>query len=494
MAGTARPVSSSETGNVWMDGVLWTRKWSSGQEPTVISAYIAGQGGTEFVGPDDSVVQAGVPTGRELDAMTSAMTSFEQVCGLRFRTVASEADADLIWASVGNKDAGGDGILGWAWLPGTAYSTAYGDEQSMVSINHDAYFPAKGAEALVRGGFDYCTFIHELGHAMGLSHSHDDWDGTGYFPGAKSDTDIGEFGMNQGVFTMMGYNDGWQTAPEGLSPSDTWGYQATPMAIDIAALQKLYGANTTARQGGDTYTLPDADRIGTFYSCIWDTGGADLIVGAQDRANVIDLRAATLRAEPGGGGWVSHATGVHGGVTIAHGVVIENGRGGARDDMMTGNSAGNNLAGLGGNDRLLGRVGNDVLVGGRGDDFLYGGSGDDRLVGGKGADFMNGGEGRDVFVFGIAESPAGPGQDRIDGFERDRDVINLSGIDANGDGLGEGTFRLDTNDDFARAEIRQVASKTGLVLEMNVDGDAEADMSLLLLGVGGPLSVTDFVL
>src|SRR5262245_47519157 len=130
--------------------------------------------------------------------------------------------------------------------------------------------------------------------------------------------------------------------------------------LDIAVIQQKYGANTSYHTGNDTYTLPSADQVGTFYRCIWDAGGIDTIrAGATTTSCIIDLRAATLQYEPGGGGWVSYQAGIHGGFTIAKGVVIENAIGGAGDDQITGNAANNVLDGAGGADIMRGGAGND---------------------------------------------------------------------------------------------------------------------------------------
>jgi Ca2+-binding RTX toxin-like protein len=61
---------------------------------------------------------------------------------------------------------------------------------------------------------------------------------------------------------------------------------------------------------------------------------------------------------------------------------IENARGGAGDDVITGNDRDNVLAGSGGQDFLYGLDGDDELRGDGGNDWLVGGFGLDSFDGG----------------------------------------------------------------------------------------------------------------
>jgi Ca2+-binding RTX toxin-like protein len=73
------------------------------------------------------------------------------------------------------------------------------------------------------------------------------------------------------------------------------------------------------------------------------------------------------------------------------GTDVENVKGGAGNDTLTGNDAANRLMGGAGNDTLRGLGGNDVLLGEDGNDKLYGG---------PGADIEDGGPGNDTFYQG----------------------------------------------------------------------------------------------
>ncbi|MCA9169486.1 MAG: hypothetical protein KDB23_17560, partial [Planctomycetales bacterium] len=70
---------------------------------------------------------------------------------------------------------------------------------------------------------------------------------------------------------------------------------------------------------------------------------------------------------------------------------IENATGGAGDDLIIGNNAGNELRGLAGNDILVGAGGGDTLIGSLGRDILIGGDGVDAIEGNQGSDLLIGG-------------------------------------------------------------------------------------------------------
>lgn len=493
MAGTASAVKTADTGNRWLDSIMWGKQWTSGAaegEATVVTYYIAGTNGEETVSLDKGSVTAFVPYAEETQAMVSAMEAMAAVANITFASTTSQATTDLIWGSVNNTD--GQDSLGWANPPGTAYSPTHQDHQSGIAINRTKYNPDSGdANFLVAGGYDYITFIHELGHAIGLAHPHDKGGGSLIAPGVKGDGSRGAHDLSQGIYTMMSYNDGWETGPVKPDADKTYGYQKGPMAYDIAALQIMYGANMAYHADDDSYALPTANVAGTGYLCLWDAGGQDEILGG-DFGNKIDLRAATLRTAKGGGGWVSYADGIAGGFTIANGVVIEDATGGAGADTLRGNNATNTLTGAAGFDRLFGLKGNDILLGGDGNDRLKGGWGDDTLTGGGGADQLRGDLGRDTFTFlAVTDSATGVALDKILDFQRGIDTIDVSAIDAVAGGADD-AFTLDIDSVFAVGEIRQTVDGKTIILEFNTEGDDTPEMTIEVSGKA-LLSIDDFV-
>ena len=65
--------------------------------------------------------------------------------------------------------------LGTSSPPGEDINPNTGDWQSLVLVNREAYSMNGGVpDGLSPGGYDYITWLHELGHDLGLAHPHDD--------------------------------------------------------------------------------------------------------------------------------------------------------------------------------------------------------------------------------------------------------------------------------------------------------------------------------
>ena len=286
----------------------------------------------------------------------------------------------------------------------------------------------------------------------------------------------GVYDLNQGVYTVMSYNDAWPLHPDGPSPFTAAGvdngWSGTLSAFDIAVLQQRYGVINAFATGNDVYQLDDVQDLGTYYETIWDTGGTDVIAYSGNRDAQIDLTAATLDYSPTGGGVVSFVDDIKGGFTIASGVLIENATSGGGNDVLIGNAAANVLSAGGGDDFLMGKAGGDTLHGGsgfdtasyalatagvaaslgnsgngsgsageaagdtytgmealEGSDFndtlssgnaantLYGLGGNDNLSGGNASDILHGGDGNDNLSGGNDNDTlaGGAGNDSLDG-------------------------------------------------------------------------------
>ncbi len=461
--------------------------WGTKVTPTggVISVYFATNGETY-----DGVTSQGW-TAYEISQAMQALAAYSAVLNVTFSQVSSPTGADFKLVTTTNQP-----FAGYFNPPGTLNAGV-----GVFSTDVNGWDTTGGLEP---GGFGFMLLLHEFGHGMGLAHPHDTGGTSPIMPGVTSDQgDYGDYGLNQGIYTNMSYNDGWPDGPNGGSPSTSYGIQGSLMALDIASLQADYGANTTANAGDNVYTLASVNANGTFYAAIWDTGGTDTIVNTSATGSTIDLRAASLADATGGGGFVSNVSGIHGGFTIANSVIIENATGGSGNDTLIGNATSNILNGGAGTDtvsyahdpsalvinlisqtassissgndilvsienaiggwyddyiygdnlanRLEGRGGNDVLVAGDGNDTIYGNEGDDWLYGQDGNDTIRAGSGN------VDVSQGGDGADTVfgeDGFDylygqAGADTLNGgNGIDVLYGGTDNDTLNGDADTDW----------------------------------------------
>jgi serralysin len=365
------------------------------------------------------------------------------------------------------------------------------------------------------GSYGFHTYVHEIGHALGLGHAGG-YNGSAIYVADSNDPNFGN-GSNHYL------NDSWQatvmsyfTQTENTSISASYAFLISPMAADWIALTNMYGARVAF--AGDT--------VWGFNTTITDTPFAKLSTLADDTAfTIIDgggtdtldfsgyAAAQTIRLTAES---ISSVGGLVGNMGIARGTLIENAIGGSRADLIIGNNKSNHLSGRAGDDDLRGASGNDVLLGeggndalhggggrdslsgndgadalfgdsgmdwlsgGRGADTLDGGIGNDTLVASQGRDVMIGGAGRDVFEFHTAaDSPAGAACDVL------MPGAGASAFDAPGAGLGDlldftGLGDLVWGGSGAGAiSVRDVAGRTHFYI--NLDSDPAADFELAIV-------------
>ncbi len=365
----------------WIDSLVAGGRWvdADGGTTTISVAFVSGY--------DASTGRTGsLWLAAEENATIGALLAWSNVANIQFVRASNPLDADIkYWNFTNNEMTAafrGSGILGVHDLPvsGILVENGY--------FNNDSFVAGWTFGGLTPGGKAFSTILHEIGHGLGLAHPHDGAmssifpDGSP-FPGVESAFgDYGDFRLNQGIWTVMSYNFGWASVRP--PTTDNFGYSRTPMALDIAAIQSIYGPNLSYNTGDNVYVLPTSNAVGTGWSCIWDAGGYDTIDGSLATSAVsIDLRPAPLVGESAGG-YLSAAGGVVGGFTIANGVTIEKAIGSLYDDFLVANDGGCLLLGLVGSDQLYGGAGNDELFGGAGNDKLIGGTGfDTALYGGS---------------------------------------------------------------------------------------------------------------
>ena len=348
--------SVSPSGDKYVDGLLIGTKWATTSLtfsfPSSASYYGAGYGS----GEPGSNFAAFNPA--QQAAVKSIYAMYSSVVNLTFTEVTetSTQHGDLRFAE------------------SDKYRTGFGYYPSVSDAGGDAWFgnSSNYFNNPVKGNFAYFTLIHEIGHTLGLKHAHES---IGVFGAIPSDRDSTEY-------TVMTYRS-YIGASTANYTNGGWSYPQTLMMYDIAALQKLYGANyqtnntdTVYRWDPNTGELfvngagqgaPGGNQV---FMTMWDGGGSDtydfsnyatgLVVSLQP--GEWSITSAQQLANLGNG---HHAAG-----NIANALLyqsnpaslIENVIGGSGNDSLRGNLADNVFRGNGGNDLIDGQGGSDTAV------------------------------------------------------------------------------------------------------------------------------------
>ena len=271
----------------------------------------------------------------------AALNQWETVANIVFEQV-TETDNEVGDIRIAYTDVlGFDDAEAWAYLPGRG--TWGGD----IWINQTGQSAQREWTA---GTFSFLTILHEIGHAIGLTHPFEN----PAFP----------IENNTMSSTIMSYS-----ALPGDQNSFFDYYPTTPMPLDISVIQHIYGANINYHIGNDIISYSDDN---TFHETIWDSSGIDTISYTGNQPAYIQLGE-------GLGSFIGNAVNAINSaesipvpnIWIAYDTVIENASGGQSDDELYGNQYSNTLSGHEGNDILMGMAGNDTLLGGEGIDTAW---------------------------------------------------------------------------------------------------------------------------
>ena len=270
----------------------------------------------------------------------------------------------------------------------------------------DIYFETDNVDTngtgtdFVEGNYNYVAAIHEVGHALGLSHPFDGGSGDGSTMNLNID-----FQRN----TVMTYIQRDRNLVVQSDGSYSLVNSSTPGLLDIEAIGAIYGTDGWVHEATDTTygagsgsnlfddsynsirVIVDSDGDDTFdASGVTATGSIiNLTPGTYSSVGYYATDAEKIAAVAAGNAAVeSFLTGVvesqdalasasnsyytayereslyrgQDNVGIAYNTWIENAVGGDGDDTITGNSRANEITGNGGDDTIDGGAGDDVAI------------------------------------------------------------------------------------------------------------------------------------
>ena len=213
-------------------------------------------------------------------AIESAFSYLSSLVNVTFEQDALRADIKF-----GNNDQ--TSSAGYA-----TYPSPDPNRPSILMLDNSNNPENAGAQLGVKGSYGWQTLIHELGHAMGLKHPGAYNAGGGSTPGPYLPKTLDNRSMS-----IMSYNNATASTIVTLTGTSTdTSYSlrtstaastpSTYQVFDMAALQYLYGANTTT----PATSLAVTDAFSKFET-VWAPQGVEIDASTTTRSNLFDLRA-----------------------------------------------------------------------------------------------------------------------------------------------------------------------------------------------------------
>lgn len=296
-----------------------------------------------------------------------ALALWEEVSGLTFTRVSDAAGADIKFNENNGEDdaqqafasssTNGNGVIRQVTITVSENWSVFGANDPRGTEGEPNY---------LLNSYRYQTYIHEIGHALGLGHG-------GPYNGVSSNSAGTRFNVyNQDAwnYSVMSYFD------QGEAGTGTPRLVLGLNMVDIVAIQSLYGPNTSTRTGDSVYGFNSTesgvyDFETTFADegirppslAIYDANGVDTLdMSGWGTNQEISLIAGTFSSVGDNFNTGASDDPLINNVSIAIGTVIENAVGGSGNDVITGNAADNELTGNGGNDQLIGGEGTDTAI------------------------------------------------------------------------------------------------------------------------------------
>lgn len=237
--------SATLTGNAQVDSLLvgtyWMgNTWSTGTftTPLTYSFMTETSRFARYYSSDNEYEASYVLTSAQQSGITSALDLWGSVANIKFTQVSESTTTvgDLRFGGYLNMESD---TAAWGYFPA---DTPSGGDVWLGPVTNNPT-PDKGT-------YDYLVFMHEIGHALGLKHP---------FSQSLSNTTVLAAQFDDVRNTIMSYNTSYSYEP------------TTPMVLDIAAIQSLYGANTQWQTGNNTYRWEPSQSV---FETIWEIGRA----------------------------------------------------------------------------------------------------------------------------------------------------------------------------------------------------------------------------